>query len=83
MSERDPSVKLLDDFAFGLARSAGLGHATVTIELERPSADRLLFAVSKAIAQMLMKSDGQTAIMLGQVFYYRGVHFRVVERVRP
>lgn len=83
MSDRSP-MELLDGIAFGLARHAGLGPTpAVTIELERKSAEALLFRLSKDIENLMVDfCRSHVIIGLGTVFQYRGVNFRIVERAK-
>lgn len=76
-------IEILDSISFGLARIACLGKSPiVTIELDKISAEHFLHQTTKEM-EIFLKDymRPMPIIQLGSVFQYRGVNFRVVERV--
>lgn len=75
------SLKFLDAVAFGYQ---GQSLRAVTLEIDSDRASEFMFNVSRDF-QRMMEADGgeiRNIIGLGQVFYYRGINFRVVEAIK-
>ena len=54
---------------------------TVTLEFDRKTALRVCYLISKEFESMLLDDTPKTRILaLGEVFQYRGMHVRIVER---
>ena len=80
------ATSLLDEIAWGLSLN-GIClmpcYPTVTIELDRKSAEAFAWNISQEL-EVTMKDYMRPApiITLGSVFQYRGVNFRIVEKVK-